>query len=202
VAHRLEAHPNYARLGTWFEFNLLECRWTDAETKAAWLGEVAKALGAAPRIVDGDLVDYRQAWSLFGLTLADVDIRYSWDHSGYARTDARGKPMEVGYIGRYFNSYFDGSATIDELVAARLYRGAVGSPRGLTEKYQHLTTRFQYDEAFFRQMDALGRWLPIPFPAELSEVHHRETYTDEMTAMHAAICGELEGTLEATAKGP
>src|SRR6185369_5906256 len=120
--------------------------------------------------LEGGLLDYRQALALFGLEVRDIDIRYSYDHPGYANEDATGKPMEVGYIGRYFNAYFDGSATIDELLAARIHEDLArdrpklreaATRHGLTSKYQHLAERFRYDEAFFRQMDRWGEWIPI-----------------------------------------
>ena len=93
--------------------------------------------------------------------------------------------MEVGYIGRYFNAYFDGSATIDELLSAAIYKDFAQTdsrftnlvkPWGLVAKYGHLSARFNYDAEFFRTMDVLGEWIEMPYPKQLSAVHHRETF--------------------------
>ena len=117
--------------------------------------------------------------------------------------------MEVGYIdGTYWNSYFDGSATIDELVAMHLFEklsadpafkdiaSLVPNPDGLEVKYSRLTERFAFDKSFFQEMDRKGRWIPIPYPrAKLDSVHHREGYPERFASQHAALCGALQGHL-------
>jgi hypothetical protein len=206
VGQRIKEHKNYDEFGPYFLFNLLECNWSanSASARAAWASRVEKALGKPAKIRDGGLLDYRQALALFDLRVNDIDIRYSYNHAGYENEDASKKPMELGYIGRYFNSYFDGSATIDELLATQLHadmtknrRGfkVPATPRGLTTKYQHLEERFKLDENFFRQMDRHGMWLPIPYPLSLNDVHHREGFGPELVAHHRGMCTALESQL-------
>jgi hypothetical protein len=203
---KIKSHPRYDEFAPYFLFNLLQCSWQDGNKASAqkWLTKVKTALKAEPKLLSGRLLDYRQNWSLFDLGLNDVDIRYSYNHEGYNNNDASKKVMETGYIGRYFNAYFDGSATIDELVAASVYedlaaktpalRGKV-TEWGLVAKYQHLSERFEYDENFFRQMDKLGKWIEMPYPKQLGGVHHREAFTPAFAAEYKSLCTALENTI-------
>jgi hypothetical protein len=206
VEARMEKHARYDEFAPYFLFNLLQCGWSKEHdaARAVWLAKVKDALKQEPVVFADGGLDYRQNWALFDLSLADVDIRYSYNHGGYANTDATDKPMEVGTIGRYFNAYFDGSATVDELVAGRLYEnlgkkipGLVKDVQlwGLVAKYQHLKDRFRYDEAFFRQMDALGKWIHIPYPKQLAAVHHRESFTPAFARTHKELCESLQQVL-------
>lgn len=207
VAARITKHPRFAEFGPYFLFNLLQCSWpkTSAKPMERWLSRVETALQQKPKTLSGGLLDYRQNLALFELRVNDVDIRYSYNHEGYKNQDASKKVMEIGYIGRYFNSYFDGTATIDELLAAALYTDlsakfttlhALIKPRGLVAKYQHLVERFKFDQAFFAQMDRLGRWIAVPYPKELATVHHRESFTPALVADHQKLCQALAGTLQ------
>jgi hypothetical protein len=202
VSARIKQHKRYEVFAPYFLFNLLQCAWSEASASARdqWLARVEKAIGQKPHTLSGGLLDYRQMLALFDLQIKDVDIRYSYDHPGYDNRDATSKPMEVGYIGRYFNSYFDGSATSDELIAAALYRDmpslkGLATVHGLTAKYAHFAERFKYDEPFFRQMDEWGEWIPIPYPAQLSAVHHREAFKAEFTRQYQQLCSALESQL-------
>ena len=207
---KLQQHGNFARMGKFFLYNLLQCGTISADqTKAR--AEVARAvteaqkLGVRTTLRGNVLMDYRAMWSLVGLKLNDVDIRFSYNHAGFNNTDASQNYMGVGYIGNYFNSYFDGSATIDELLAAQLFSyysarhpGLSQLPvtlRGLTEKYSRFTARMNHDAPFFASMDSMSRWIPIPYPAAITSAHHREIYQNRFTEQHRLLCGNLEGML-------
>lgn len=215
AAEKIESHPNFDKFGALFLHELLECR--SGSTPARWTPAVKDAIGRTPKTVaGGKTFHYRDMLSLFGLEVRDVDIRYSYNHEGYANEDATRKVMEVGYIdGSYWNSYFDGSATIDELLAMKLYehlsadpefsdiKGTIANPDGLVVKYERRAERFKFDKNFFTEMDAKGRWIPIPYPeAKLNDVHHREGYPTRFQTQHAALCGKLEGHLESTTAPP
>jgi hypothetical protein len=201
VVASVVAHPRYPVLGRLFLANLVRCRvGDDLLGKRA---EAEAALGEPARIVGGTTLSYRQAWKLFDLDVRDVDIRYSYPHDGYRSDDAAKNPMAVGYIGTYWNSYFDGSATIDELVALALYEeqathtselAGIVTPDGLRRKYEGFAERYALDAAFFAEMDRKGRWLPIPYPKELNAAHHRDGWPAEHRAQHAALCAALGTT--------
>lgn len=207
---RLRAHKNFPKLGKFFLYNLLQCApvSTDAgKTLAQYqraLSEIKTLTNTTPASRTKTLLDYRAMWGLMGLGLNDVDIRFSYNHSGYQNTDATQDVMGVGYIGDYFNAYFDGSATIDELVAGQLYeyysarhpglRGLVNL-RGLSGKYERFTQRMAFDGEFFKEMDKSSRWIPIPYPRQLADVHHREVYQTRFTEEHGKLCQALEGML-------
>lgn len=206
IEKRIMSHKRFNEFAPYFLFNLLECSWSPAKAaaQAKWSQKVQSVLGKKTKTIAGGQLDYRQNLALFDLRVTDIDIRYSYDHAGYANEDASKSVMEVGYIGRYFNSYFDGSATIDELISASLVStlseanpSLKGSVKmwGLMDKYGHFEDRLKYDEKFFRQMDAMGKWIHIPYPASLSKVHHRESFTSDFAAQHKVVCNKLEGLL-------
>ena len=207
VAARIIGSSRYSEFGTYFLFNLLQCGWSANGAKSAqqWQIKAEKLIGEKAKVLTGGLLDYRQNLKIFDLLVNDIDIRYSYTHPGYANQDASKKVMEIGYIGRYFNSYFDGSATIDELVAAKLYQDlstrnstlkGIISLWGLIDKYKHLQERFRYDRHFFTQMDQFGKWIHIPYPQQLASVHHRETFTAEFAQQHTRLCQALEKELK------
>jgi hypothetical protein len=219
VTQRIVSHPRFPKFGALFLHELLECRWSSAAAlkSSGWLEAVADATGNAPRTVAGGrTLHYRDLLSIFGLRVQDVDIRYSINHSGYANEDASNKVMEVGYIdGAYWNSYFDGSATIDELVSMHLYEklsqspelhdidGTITSPDGLVVKYSRRAERFKFDKNYFEEMDRKGIWIPIPYPqAKLNDVHHREGYPDRFVTQHNALCGKLEQHIKHASEPP
>jgi hypothetical protein len=216
AARKIEEHANFAKFGGLFLHDLLECRWpsSGALRSSGWLEAVAEANGSTPRTVaDGRTLHYRDLLKLFGLKVEDIDIRYSVTHPGYANEDASNKVMEVGYIDdAYWNSYFDGSATVDELVSMHLYQklaktpafrdidGSIAEPDGLVRKYARRVERFKFDKNFFEEMDRKGTWIPIPYPrAKLDGVHHREGFPASFANQHRALCTKLEGHIE---RGP
>ncbi len=104
---------------------------------------------------------------------------------------------------QYFNSYFDGSATTNELLAAQMllyltdltedfqneadlmdvrthYRSKVSNPdfyfETLQKKYSHFTARMGLDREFFGRMDAIGPWIQLPYPPDLLNIHNRESF--------------------------
>lgn len=206
---KIQSHKNFPRLGKVFLYNLLQCGPASA-TPTKSVAELKRAiteaskLGAKATLRGPQLMDYRAMWGLVGLKLNDVDIRFSYNHKGFENTDASRDVMGVGYIGNYHNSYFDGSATIDELVAAQLYKyyearhpglANLVTLRGLTDKYGRFTQRMQYDAPFFAAMDSMSKWIPIPYAQAIKDVHHREIYQSRFTQEHRALCGTLEGML-------
>ena len=219
AARTVTEHPNFETFGPLFLHDLLECRW-DGLGASRWPRAVREKTGAMPRLVsNGQTLHYRDLLSLFDLKVEDVDIRYSYNHAGYANDDASTKVMEVGYIpgesGAYWNSYFDGSATIDELLAMQVWKrlsasprfrdlaGLVTSPDGLVVKYSRRVDRFEFDKNFFEEMDRKGTWIPIPYPrGKLDAVHHREGYPARFQTQHQALCRTLERHLTSSTPAP
>lgn len=218
AAKRITSHPRFDTLGPLFLHDLLQCRWPSATslTETGWMDAVKSAIGSNPRTVaGGKTLHYRDLLKVFGLEPRDIDIRYSYRHDGWNNEDATNKVMEVGYInGDYYNSYFDGSATIDELLAMQLYKalsarsgladlaGTIDSPDGLVVKYSRRAERFRFDKNFFEEMDRKGQWIPIPYPREkLDELHHREGYPTRFANQHAALCRKLEAHLSSGPSG-
>lgn len=202
VAH-VVGHPRFAKLGPAFLGTLLECS-PSPKASSNVARDAREALGEEPKFV-GKKLHERQAWRLFDLEIRDVDIRYGYGHEGFASDDAGKNPMAVGYIGTYWNAYFDGSATLDELVASGLLDVLVKThptlagivvPNGLRKKYAHLEERFALDAPFFEAMDRLGTWIPIPYPSALDKAHHREGFSKAYRDQHEKLCRALDGVLE------
>ena len=209
VFKTMKDHPNYEKFAVLTLHSLLQCNWNASmpKTRAA-VSEMVKSVSpTAPQWVGNDSLQlhYHQIWNLYGMKINDVDIRYSYNHEGYANIDSSKRIMEPGYIGRYFNSYFDGSATIDELIIAKLLTDLTPKflslknayrLRGLTEKYQHLSDRFRYDEKTFRNFDKLGLWFAMPYAKEVFAQQHRESFTTEMKQQHEALCAKTAEILK------
>lgn len=209
VAELIKTHRNYQEYKEYFLFNLLQCRWSSSQKANSWLKKVESEIQQKTQTRSGQLLDYRQNLALFGLRVNDVDIRYSYNHSGYKRksqNDRARNVMDVGYIngGRYFNSYFDGSATMDELLSFQIYSDLINrnklsrqlvTPRGLIAKYGRRTQRMKLDRAFFEQMDQFSKWIPIAYPRSLGSAHHREGYPRRFQQQHNRLCRELEKML-------
>ncbi|MBY0452982.1 MAG: hypothetical protein K2P92_08100, partial [Bdellovibrionaceae bacterium] len=84
----------------------------------------------------GKLLDYGQNLALFDLKINDVDMRFTYYHDAYLPENSykdlcagsQGKHcgdqvMHVGYLQKsYFNSYNDGSTTMDEHLTAELLK--------------------------------------------------------------------------------
>lgn len=104
---------------------------------------------------------------------------------------------------KYFNSYFDGSATMNELLAAQilifltdanqdfsadadlaqvrsLLRQKIPNPtvyfETLMKKYSNFEERLKLDKVFFTRMDLLSPWLQLPYSPDLLNVHNRESF--------------------------
>ncbi len=205
VVQKIKSHKNFAKMGKFLLYNLLQCG-TYEKDKVKGSGRINRALkelsalGGTANLKTTQLMDYRSMWKMFDLGINDVDIRYSYNHEGYKSNDATENLMAVGYIGEFFNSYFDGSATIDELVAAQLYSyyqerhpglKNLITLRGLTSKYGRFEKRMKHDAGFFKEMDKQSLWVPIPYPKILSSVHHRETYQDAYQNDHTTLCSTM-----------
>lgn len=183
VATQILRHPSYPKLGRRFLFELLRCH-----TVPSLVG-----VGAA--------VPYRELLSWFGLAVRDVDIRFAYSNPAYDDVADRAKDdMAIGYLQGYWNSYFDGASTFDELLAKRLVDdlaahstelGNLVAPNSLLRKYAHLPDRMQLDAEFFRAMDAKGEWIPIPYPSRLNTSQHREGFPKKRQQQHAALCTAL-----------
>lgn len=166
------------------------------------------------------LLQYGQNLALFGLKLNDVDMRFTYYHPDYLPQNAYRKlapldVMQVGYLGdSYFNSYNDGSTTMDEHLAAELLqelaktnpalkaylqqRGAIAI-RGLLDKYSGPTyrERMKLDREFFTQLDALSKWFSLPYPyrtgdekrpTSFIELHHRAPFAAHYRETYNNVC--------------
>jgi hypothetical protein len=193
---------------------LLGCE-SGAKEDAERVARVREAQPGPVQLHQGRL-HYRALWKLWGLTVADTDIRFSYGNPAYGSDDATQSPMAVGYIGRYWNAYFDGSATIDELVsyllveelakrapaiATLLATGAL-KENSLTRKYSHLRERYAFDETFFWSVDTRAPWIPIPYPKVLEKAHHRQGFPAELATQHRALCDALRGVEASSAHAP
>ena len=102
----------------------------------------------------------------------------------------------------YFNSYWDGSATTNELLAAQMmlyltdkdsvlpsseltsFRDylvrKIKDPsiyfETLTNKYDHFSKRFDLDKTFFKRMDNMSPWIQLPYPPDLINIQNRESF--------------------------
>lgn len=196
----LKSHPNYKKMSGLVLHSLLQCDWNPSypKTRDAVKAAIAKTDLKFKR-ADHIQLQYRDIWKIFDLKINDIDIRYSYNHEGFQNEDATNNIMHPGYINKYFNSYFDGTATIDELVVghivtdlAKSYPELFGDIklRGLVAKYKHLEARFKFDKSAFENYDRLGMWFPIPYAMELFERHHRETYTTAMKQDYSNLCSK------------
>lgn len=214
IAQKIMSHPNYAKYNRFFTFNTMACPVKPATLPKlqAYQKDLQKLLGAPIKVRANNLIDYTQALAIFGLRLQDTDMRYSATHpTGYANPSVDiTQPqhiMEFGYIdGYYFNSYFDGSATFDELLSAVLVKNLSASNpglnnpaiyRNLTEKYntERFKARYAFDKEFFAEADAKGNWIAMPVPKLIFEPHHRETFGPELRQHYLNVCGQLEKSL-------
>lgn len=178
-------------------------------------------------------IPYPVLLAALDLRVRDIDIRYSYPNRRFDRFDGEGpvRPkaanvMQLGYLpyrsGRdynrandaslYWNSYFDGSATTDELLVAlvladlatrRSEYGSLFEPQTLTKKYARFVSRHVLDAPFFERMDGFSGWVPLPFPKRLEAVHHRQSFMRKRDGVHAffdqyrAVCTQLRRDLPA-----
>lgn len=182
------------------------------------------------------LLHYGQNLALFGLKINDVDMRFTYYHPDYLPQNAYRslKPhevMQVGYLDicgdpnngceKYFNSYNDGSTTMDEHLTANILlelgkkNRAIGdfmrlkgaqTNRGLLNKYAGRTfeNRLRLDRNFFTRMDSLSKWFSLPYPfvagdegkaTKFIEMHHRAPFNATYRSNHKEMCGILEREL-------
>jgi hypothetical protein len=191
----IKSHKNYDQYKGLVLHSLLQCDWSPSFPKTR--DTIKKAVNIKYKRPEHLQINYNEIFKLFDLKLNDVDIRYSYNHQGYLNEDASENIMQTGYIGKYFNSYFDGTATIDELLIASFvkdliltYGNVFGDVkyRGLEDKYRHLAKRFTYDQNIFKGFDQKGLWFPIPYPKAVFAPHHRETFTPEMKENYDKLC--------------
>ena len=183
----------------------------------------------------GKLLDYGQNLALFDLKINDIDMRFTYYHDSYlpensykdlcagsAGKHCGDQVMQVGYLqNSYFNSYNDGSTTMDEHLTAELLtvlsrtntelanylklRGPFAI-RGLLNKYAGATfeKRMVYDREFFTQMDAYSKWFSLPYPMEagfkddhdsLFNLHHRAPFSTNYRESYENVCGLLKKKL-------
>lgn len=123
--------------------------------------------------------------------------------------DDKGKPCNFSYKGtymeglKYFNSYFDGSATTNELLAAQMLlhlttdadkdsesasikavrsslKTKIKNPTSyfetLQKKYSRFAKRLSLDREFFKKMDLIGPWIQLPFSPDMLNVQNREPF--------------------------
>lgn len=110
---------------------------------------------------------------LAGVGILDIDLRTSFI-TDQAQTLASGE------------SYFDGSGSMNELLANEIFKDAVALdpsyqdvyvPNKLRIKYRFKNQANTMDTEFNTRMDELGQWIPIPYPAEEMESKHRQQFT-------------------------
>ncbi len=238
---RLRRDPVFVEHQRFVALGVMDCGWDgDEHTKAqvqARFGEaVAERLHPLGLSIDAK-TEVRQPLLLaaLGSSVRDVDMRFSHSNPAYAPLDATEDaplaegPMDLGFIAyagrdlhavgasaRYFNSYFDGTATFDELWAAHMLDAlaaddpelaSVYAPNSLTQKYARFTPRMALDGGFFTQMDALGSWMPLPYPRHLKAIHDREPFYKRMGGRqrfvdpYLAVCRELRRGLREQVAG-
>jgi len=228
IMTRIRGTAVYASHAPLVALTVMDCGWpaeparTTAYTAFAATAKSELAAAEMPP-PDGDRILVPVLLASLGLRVRDVDIRLVHRSATYDRFDraytipsiAR-TVMDIGYIAYpdpratlhgarlFWTSYFDGSASLDELLALAMVEdlasedpalAALIRPRSLTDKYRDATARYALDRPFFDDMDRLGRWLPLPYPEHLGAVHHREVFTKERGAHYRAVCERLRQQL-------
>lgn len=201
----IEATPFYKDNRDLTTFSFLGCSWQVDPVGAARIAERSRARMAAQHVAVGDITGtrgYEAVLAAMGLQIRDLDIRFSMNNE---RTDTQsffGITYPAGNPGlRYRESYFDGSATINELLVAKMIYGLKSQDplytqlsfpnETLTSKYAHLATRYALDKTFFNQMDAWGSWLPLDIPAEKFEHEHRDNLSPANIDYRKNLCTTL-----------
>jgi len=228
---RIRATAIYAKQPALVALTVMDCGWPAEPARAtayAAFAATAKTELAAAEMPppDGDRILVPVLLASLGLRVRDVDIRLAHRSTTYDRFDRAYKiptiartVMDIGYIAYpspratvhgaslFWTSYFDGSASLDELLALAMLEdlgandptlAALVHPRSLTDKYGDVTARLALDRELFADMDRLGRWIPLPYPEHLGAVHHREVFTKQYGERHRAICERLRTVLRAS----
>lgn len=115
----------------------------------------------------------------YGITARDLDLRYSY-------RDPRYDTLE------FSDSYFDGTATLNELVAAALVEDlTLGVPILTLRRLYPSNSHRQLDSEFFEQADSLGGWIRTPFPDWQAHAKRRPRPTSTETAAVREACRQL-----------
>ncbi|MEM6991222.1 MAG: hypothetical protein AAF721_12010 [Myxococcota bacterium] len=229
VHAKLRRHDNYRGYEKLFAYALMDCAPPSSPRTpgmlAAFEAQTKTDLDAAGMRLTArghpGRVLYPSLLAAVGLSVRDVDMRYSYPNKRFAPFDrgvVRAKivdnPMALGYLKYgpkdhnrdndapyYFNAYWDGSATFNELLAAHVLADVVAADpsydglytlQTLGAKYERFKTRLPLDAAFFADMDALGGWLPTPYPKRLDDIHHRQPFGKaEFREQYRAVCTRL-----------
>lgn len=233
----LRRDPIFVEFERYVALTVMDCGWGgDTQLRASVQRRFGEATADRLRPLDLEIgaetvVRHPLLLTALGSSVRDVDLRFSHSNPAYAPLDATADaplapgPMDVGFIPygerdlhvvagskTYFNSYFDGTATFDELWVARMLDrlsesdpalAAVYRPNDLTTKYARFIPRMALDETFFAQMDALGSWMPLPYPRHLRHLHDREPFhkrkggRKRFIEPYLAVCRELRRGLKA-----
>ncbi len=238
----LRTHEHYARFDRLLALSLMDCgfaddRRTQVAAVEAWrdaVGETLTEKNLELGAIDapGYRIPYSALLAGFGQSVRDLDIRYSYPNRRFDRFDRdlrerpmAANPMQLGYLAygsgdynaangatHYWSSYWDGSATTDELLVALILDDlATRAPdyathwtvHTLTAKYERFVSRQVLDAEFFAHMDDLSGWFPLPYPKRLADVLHRPSFhrkrdgTRIFRAQYEAVCTELRRDLAA-----
>lgn len=237
VFARLRRDPIFVAHAALVAHTLMDCGWDgpkDAYRRQLrrLRDDAADRLASADQsIVPRDRLLTPVLFTALGLRLRDLDMRFSQPHPhydpferAYPQASLVDNPMELGYVAyrdrdhnavngskSYFNAYFDGSATFDELLVAKILEQlatedpslrAALEPHSLARKYAHSKARWALDQTFFARMDALGTWIPLPYPRHLRRLHDREPFGKVVDGRaifiepYRATCAALQARLE------
>jgi len=240
VAARLEENPLYRDHRPLVLATLMACGRLSPHALAAERREVfvADARRTGVELVTSSEASLSRAHLMraLGWRVRDLDIRFTYTNPRYDAFESPSAPddhvathpMDLGLLrygsrdfnldsleGTYFNSYWDGSATFDELLVARLLEmlgddvQSLYEAHSLTAKYGHVASRMALDAPFFAAMDGLTKWFPLPFPKMLLDVHHRQSFLRRSSgetpfrAQHQRVCRQLDAlALEANVAEP
>lgn len=235
--------PAYEPFRKLIAFSLMDCGWGPGQSaeRRAILAQFGAAVGE--KLVkqemelpgpnsDGRIL-YPVLLAALGLQVRDVDIRFSYPNTKFDLFDRSYKGptfaktvMDLGYIKyeardnnqksssvRYFNSYFDGSASFDELLVAQILEelgedySKLYTLNSFESKFNEVTSRYQLDKRLFGKMDALSKWFPLPYPKHLKPLHNRQAFLRKRAGgypfrdQHVAVCTQLGSDMSASSIG-
>tara|TARA_R110002096_G_scaffold436061_1_gene666641 strand:+ start:27322 stop:29325 length:2004 start_codon:yes stop_codon:yes gene_type:complete len=229
--------PLYERFKSHIAFSLMDCGWgpTSGEAREMALSAFAAAANeqlsqagmAFPNPTSDGRILYPALLAALGLTLRDVDIRYAYPNArfdvfdeNYTEPTMAKTVMDLGYIAYaaddanrgngaryYFNSYFDGSASFDELLAAQILEELgptytrLYTLNSFEFKFRDVTSRYELDKKLFAKMDRLSKWFPLPYPKHLAPLHNRQAFLRKRGGsypfldQHTAVCSKLRDSM-------
>jgi hypothetical protein len=231
IAARIKESPLYQAHRELIVSQVLDCAPTDERKTQVQLQLLVQkaqpyfsALGLATSPKVGSRLTMPVLLALFGLQVRDIDIRFTYTNPSFEPFDLKNAVnnlppapsiMALGTLSyekqdynqdnranNYFNSYWDGSATIIELLAAQLVvdlklDSTFFRLNSLTRKYGELTSRQLLDARFLSAMDKLSGWFPLPYPKAIEDVHHRQSFhlaeggDFPHRTQHNKVCAEL-----------